>query len=161
MKYFVIADTHFWHQNIIRYCDRPFKNVDCMNSYITNKWNATVSKQDKVFMLGDFAWTNNLATLRQLWEKLNGYIILVKGNHDTCSNKVYLEAGFEEVSKYPILVEGYYLLSHEPLFLPSNSPYFNFYGHVHNDPRYRDTETSRCVSVERINYEPLKFFEKS
>ena len=28
---FWTADTHFFHRNIIKYCDRPFKDEDEMN----------------------------------------------------------------------------------------------------------------------------------
>lgn len=33
MQYF-IADTHFFHENIILACDRPFSNVEEMNNTI-------------------------------------------------------------------------------------------------------------------------------
>ncbi len=38
MIYF-IADTHFNHANIIKYCKRPLKNTDEMNKYIIIKQN--------------------------------------------------------------------------------------------------------------------------
>lgn len=155
-KYFVIADTHFSHDNIIKYCNRPFKDINHMNSALIKKWNTAVSKRDYVFVLGDFSLGNAELT-KVIVSQLNGYKILVKGNHDKLPNDLYLEAGFKEVSSYPILFEGFYLMSHEPLILSQTTPYFNFYGHTHNDDRYADTPTSKCVSVERIGYQPYKF----
>ena len=52
MIYF-IADTHFNHANIIKYCNRPFKNTDEMNKYIIRKWNSVVKETDTVYHLGD------------------------------------------------------------------------------------------------------------
>lgn len=54
MDYFT-ADTHFFHKNIIRYCDRPFESITKMNNVMINNWNNTVGKNDTVYALGDFA----------------------------------------------------------------------------------------------------------
>lgn len=64
---------------------------------------------------------------------------------------------------YPILIEDYFLLSHCPVFTNSNSPFFNIYGHVHNDVSYKTfTDSSCCISVERWQYNPvsLEFLKK-
>ena len=156
-KYFVIADPHFSHDNIIRYCDRPYTSVEEMNDDLVKRWNNTVSKRDTVFVLGDFALDR--AAVAHFTPLLNGRKILIKGNHDTYPNAFYLKCGFAEVSKYPILFE-YCLMSHEPLLLSNTTPYFNFYGHVHNDPTYTDTPTAKCVSAERIDYTPYCFLKK-
>lgn len=47
-KYFVIADTHFSHENIIKYCNRPFRTVEEMNNALVKNWNNNVSKNDVV-----------------------------------------------------------------------------------------------------------------
>lgn len=54
MKTFVIADPHFGHKNIIRYCNRLFKSVAEMDKALIDNWNKTVSNDDFVWVLGDF-----------------------------------------------------------------------------------------------------------
>ena len=54
-RIFFTADTHWGHRNIIRYCQRPFADVDEMNEALITNWNSTVGKDDIVFHLGDFA----------------------------------------------------------------------------------------------------------
>lgn len=41
-KVFLISDTHFDHENIIKYCSRPFKSKDEMNKTIIDNWNSVV-----------------------------------------------------------------------------------------------------------------------
>ena len=100
MKIFVISDTHLNHTNIIKYCNRPFSSVEEMNKAIIDNWNNTVGPDDYVYMLGDFC-LGGVETVKELCSQLNGHKILIKGNHDHCSNKVYREAGFETVVNIP------------------------------------------------------------
>lgn len=82
---FLIADTHFGHENISKHepirkysaFNNGFKNVDDLMIY---NWNKTISDGDTVFHLGDFAFKHkNIAELSNL---LNGNKILLVGNHD-------------------------------------------------------------------------------
>jgi len=158
MVYFT-ADQHFGHERIIEYCDRPFVNVKEMNEALIDNWNSVVNKDDKVFVCGDFALGNRDEIIK--WGRaLKGNKILILGNHDRVSKSIYLEAGFQDIIKYPILWNDFYILSHAPKFMPGMGPYFNIYGHVHNDPTYKDVSIrSCCVSVERTNYTPISFEE--
>lgn len=82
------------------------------------------------------------------------------GNHDTRSPQWYRDCGFREVYDCPILFESFWLLSHEPLYLNSNMPYGNLFGHVHGNPAYADASAqSCCVCVERTDYRPISFEE--
>lgn len=91
---------------------------------------------------------------------LIGEKFLIMGNHDTQSEKYYYDCGFDSVSRYPVIYENFWIVSHEPLYINRNMPYANIFGHVHSNPLYSDvSEQSFCVSVERINYMPIEFSE--
>jgi len=38
MTTYITADQHWFHENIIEYCDRSFASVDQMNYYMIKKW---------------------------------------------------------------------------------------------------------------------------
>lgn len=158
MKVFVIADTHFNHENIIQYCNRPFSSVEEMNATMIKNWNSVVGKDDLVIHLGDFAFGNKQSA-RDIMNKLNGTKMLIMGNHDHWTEQFYRDIGFRTVSRFPIVYNNFFLMSHAPLQLSETTPYFNCYGHVHNDAKYVDNATSKCYSVERTNYTPLFLFE--
>ena len=95
MIYF-IADTHFNHENIIKYCDRPFSNAKEMNEYIIQKWNSVVKEDDIVYHLGDVGF-GTTEMLKELISRLNGTKILLRGNHDFKRGvNGWKEVGFSE-----------------------------------------------------------------
>lgn len=50
------GDWHLGHTNIIRYCNRPFKDVTEMNSSLINNINELVMPNDRIINLGDVAF---------------------------------------------------------------------------------------------------------
>lgn len=162
MKYertFFTADLHFGHKNIIAYENRPFPNVQTMDEELIKRYNAVVGKNDRVFILGDFSFYGKEKST-MLCQRLNGIKILVMGNHDEKRPSYYRSCGFEEVYDFPIILDGFWILSHEPLYVNSNMPYANIFGHVHGNPIYADyTKQSFCACVERWNYAPIDFEE--
>lgn len=52
-KIYFFSDTHFDHQNIIKYCKRPFHSTSEMNQTLVENWDKTVCDNDKIFFLGD------------------------------------------------------------------------------------------------------------
>lgn len=78
---FFTSDTHFGHQNIIKYCDRPFKDTDQMDEVIIKRWNETVPVDGIVYHLGDIALGEIAKSLPKVG-RLNGYKVAIMGNHD-------------------------------------------------------------------------------
>lgn len=155
MIYF-IADTHFNHENIIEYCQRPFENADQMNEYIIQRWNETVKKEDTVYHLGDVGF-GTTEELKVLVGKLNGNKILIKGNHDLKrGTKEWKNIGFCEVYRKKLILENL-VLTHEPIH-DLKEGQINVFGHIHNQPLDESFEANNhiCVSCDVIDYTPIK-----
>ncbi|WP_240418486.1 phosphoesterase [Paenibacillus periandrae] len=152
---YVISDHHFGHKNIIDFESRPFRDADEMTETMIEKWNAVVTKEDKVLHLGDFSFLNKDKTA-SIVSRLNGYKTLILGNHDRGrSRSWWLDAGFDEVSENPIVYNGFYFLSHEPMYMNKHMPYVNVHGHIHGQ-KYEGKQYIN-VSVELWDYTPISF----
>jgi calcineurin-like phosphoesterase family protein len=77
---YATSDNHFWHQNVIRYCQRPFLTVEEMNEKMIVYWNEVVGPNDTVYHLGDFSMA--FRAVEAYTKRLNGKKILIAGNHD-------------------------------------------------------------------------------
>lgn len=167
-----VSDTHFGHGNSIKYCNRPWnsgkdangeivvtdKDVFAMDNALIEKWNSVVGKNDVVWHLGDFA-LGGKGVAERVFPQLNGKINLVMGNHDHWKLKWYYDLGFHRVYDRKVIINDFVILSHAPLmFLNSNSPFFNIFGHVHDSTAYQTwTKTAACVCVERHDYTPVSW----
>lgn len=157
-KIYFIADTHFGDDRIRRYEERPFQTVEQMDREMIAHWNDIVALDDDVYVIGDFCaeTVDPGAYLKQL----NGRIYLIKGNHDIKPNQHYRFYGFKEVYDHSIIINNFWILSHEPMYINTNMPYANIFGHVHGSPMFKDYSSQHfCVSVERIHYMPICFDE--
>ena len=85
---FFTADQHFGHANILKYEDEMrrdahgtrFSSIGKMDDYLVNQWNASVTKNDVVYCLGDFCYM--FQQMCDVLPFLNGEKILISGNHD-------------------------------------------------------------------------------
>jgi len=71
------SDHHFGHENIIKYCNRPFKTVDEMDEMLIANWNAVVKPTDTVYHLGDFCLFGYDAA-QKYFSQLNGIIRVLR-----------------------------------------------------------------------------------
>ena len=138
-----IADTHFWHTNIIQYENRTnflgrFRDVKEMNEFIIKEWNKYVDLEDTVFHLGDFSWGSN-TQWQKIRSQLNGNIHLIRGNHDYNKSNSFLTDIFDTVSDYKEIYLEFndekipVVLSHYPLYSWNKQHYgaWHLFGHVH------------------------------
>lgn len=76
------SDLHLGHVNIIRYCRRPYPDVETMNQAILDTINDTASPEDELWILGDVAMGDVPTNLRLLRQVRVARIVIVGGNHD-------------------------------------------------------------------------------
>lgn len=81
MTVWFTSDLHFSHANVIKYSNRPFKDVKEMNEAMILKWNTVVKPGDRVYVLGDASFDSEENTLKIL-KRLMGQKYLIYGNHD-------------------------------------------------------------------------------
>jgi calcineurin-like phosphoesterase family protein len=153
MKY-IISDTHFGHDNIIEYTERPFDSVTEMNTTLVKNWNNKVDEEDTVIHLGDVRHHPDPQSTAWWLNKLNGEILLVRGNHD---NDVGQNAPVNAVRSATLKHGRYeFYLEHQPVGFSG----WQLHGHAHNNdltnyPFINRSRKTVNLSVELIGYEPL------
>lgn len=146
---YLIADTHFGHEKILSYCNRPFKSIEEHDRALIENWNEVVSEGDTVYHLGDI-FLCSAEREKEIASQLKGTKLLVKGNHDRRSDSAYASLGFE-VLMSPYQIERL-LLTHRPIEVQPSK--VNVHGHTHNYER-PDLTSHICVSVEKTGYKPI------
>lgn len=172
--HWLISDTHFGHENIIGYANRPFSNAGEMDAYMVEQWNARVRPSDHVYHLGDVTMersSNKVAWFVGLMKSLHGHKRLVLGNHDHLKTKTYLDAGFEKIRGTGQWLGNGMLLSHFPVHTSSIGvrSIACIHGHIHEKPSpppaIRDMDGARIpyinVCVEHTAYGPVHVDEVS
>lgn len=176
------SDLHLGHENIIKYCNRPFANAAEMNEAIVNRWNSVVHPDDTVYVLGDLA-LGKLDDSLQCASRLLGKKLLVPGNHDRCwsgHKKVrardftrYEEVGFEVLAEQNLtdlqVSDGHTvrtLLCHFPYagdsqdldrhvaHRPTDRGHWLIHGHTHS-PNIRQGRQIH-VGMDAWNYWPVQ-----
>lgn len=157
MTIWITSDTHFHHENIIRYENRPFRSKEEMNESLIARWNSVVKPEDLVYHLGDFGLGRpaDMLTIRKL---LNGKITLIRGNHDDALGKL-LEMGFDSICNELTLQykNWQFHMTHIPqadlLYDTTNHNMINIHGHIHG--KNRATMNRINVSCDAWDYTPV------
>lgn len=88
------SDLHFWHKNIIQFCNRPWIDLESMHKGLIQTWNLLVKPDDEIWILGDFAFCGP-GKIKQITSQLNGKKCLIRGNHDHEIKPHRNDLGFE------------------------------------------------------------------
>lgn len=163
MNYYT-SDPHFGHANIIKFCDRPWKDVSEMDEALIKNWNDTVTDEDHVYILGDICMNKN--KLVKILERLNGFIHIVAGNHDVKNLPSVLKHMKGKVFIHPLIHtvkdEGRkVVLCHFPIY-EWNGYYHgvvHFHGHTHGSIGDNFRPNAFDVGVDSREYRPMTYDE--
>ena len=100
MEVFFTSDLHIGHENAIKFDNRPFNNVEEMTEELIRRWNSKVKPGDLVYVLGDMIWKMTNEQCKEVIQRLNGQIILIKGNHDRFVKNADVKKLFAAVKDY-------------------------------------------------------------
>lgn len=167
------SDTHFGAQRTLEFSRRPFSSVEEMDEYMITKWNESVRDRDTVYHLGDFGDANII-------HRLNGKIVLIKGNYETDNKDGCLDAlkeVAEDVGPDKLVIENkiwksatfatneisgmswHYkkiFLTHKPEDCIKDDPdVVNLFGHIHEKCQIKPYGLN--VGVDCHYFKPLNF----
>lgn len=140
MANFYISDLHIGHENILRFDNRPFADVNEMNNKLIENWNARVHSNDTVYILGDFIWAKE-SEWPSIVGSLGGNKVLIRGNHDPKQFSAATKRMFQEITDLKEIKDSgkHVVMCHYPIpFFRASfaSTAFMLYGHVHQTIEY-------------------------
>lgn len=180
---FFSSDWHLWHKNIIRFDDRPYRDLEHMHESLVENYNVHVKDEDTCYFAGDMSFAKANRTLPIIGQ-LKGKKILILGNHDG-SRDTMIRSGFdivlngvslgiageivtithcplrgvfrEDVSHIPSASSGEHWHGEQKLgrySLPDFGQY-HLHGHTHKPPEERIVGRQMDIGVRANGYRPV------
>jgi len=172
---FFASDFHLFHNNVIRFDNRPFANVHEMHNVIESNWNEIVGPEDTVIYLGDlsFARAKDAHEVVDFVNRLNGTIHYVLGNHDKFDdirkmNRFQTIQDYLEVRvrhwQHNKSVETLFCCMHYPIYSWNKSHHGSYmvHGHSHmglSHSEFHKTHRIIDVGIMGYDYKPISYSE--
>lgn len=176
---FFTTDFHLFHNNVLRFDNRPFKDVHEMHDEIEKRWNEVVGPNDVVIYLGDlsFARKEDKQYVEDMLDRLNGTIHFIMGNHDKydeikkmsrfASVQDYLEVRIGHFDDSGSRVETMFCCMHYPIYSWNKSHHGSYmvHGHCHGnlhhgeDASFYDNRRVIDVGCMLHDYRPISYVE--
>jgi len=146
----LMSTDYYGHHNIIKYCDRPFKSIEEMDSEIIKRFNSVVRHEDCVIHAGDFT-LNNREHMQKYITQLNGQNIFLKGSHD-----YWLPKNTPTIWEKKI-EDQYIVVCHYPLLSWPRSYHGSIMLHGHSHGKIPPYGRRMDVGVDTNNFYPYSF----
>jgi calcineurin-like phosphoesterase family protein len=154
MNIWLISDTHFYHDRIILYCNRPQNHTQL----IIENWATAVKEDDITIHLGDVIFKQS-SQIKNILDSIAGRKILVRGNHDNESLPWYMSHGFDFACDQ--FVYNNIIFTHAPISVLPVGIETNIHGHLHNAPFIKEKwdlksrPFNKLFAIELEDYKPV------
>jgi len=175
---FFTSDFHLFHNNVLKFDNRPFADVHEMHIAIQKGWNEVVEPDDIVIYLGDlsFARREDKANVDTILSRLNGTIHYVMGNHDKFdeikkmtrfqSIQDYLEVKIKHVDNNNT-IETLFCCMHYPIYSWNKSHHGSYHIHGHCHGNLHHGEDASYYTNRRVidagcvlhDYKPISYLQ--
>jgi calcineurin-like phosphoesterase family protein len=181
MTVFFSSDHHLWHQNILKFDNRPFATIEEMNEQLILRHNSIVAPDDEWHALGDMLMGLKFKEHTEIFSEFNGNKKLYSGNHDRTSatNKLRERRDYwPYYSKhFTMMPDNFQVKVKDHVFNVSHFPYDGdhmekdryeeyrledkgvplIHGHTHSKKKFSYSKNGSlqiCVSVTAWDYYP-------
>ena len=169
-KVFFISDTHFYHENILKFCHRPFKDINDQTEQLISNWNSVVPEDGIVFQHGDFIHNGQIDVVRRIVERLNGKIWWILGNH--CYQSRHDRKVIADIveGRQADVITWHTRDEHDTRIFMSHYPHlywprgcYHTHGHIHSGPNSTASEVAPLhplrydVGVDNNLYTPVSY----
>jgi len=179
---FFIGDLHLGHKNVLKYDNRPFKDINEMQVELIKNWNSVVGENDIVYYLGDLSFGSD-SLVKWFISSINGEINFIIGNHDKIRD-IRKFGRFANIYEYGTEIfvkddddnnkssrnsDGYQqiVLLHYPLLSWNRAHYGSWHLHAHSHgklmqemPDYYNRKVMdvgcSCIDYTPISYQEVK-----
>lgn len=161
MNIWFTGDWHISHANIIKYCNRPFSNVEEMDNTILNNFFSVVKTGDVLYFLGDLTFDNKKAEeILKKFFNVGIKLFYIEGNHDRNVIRALYDLNIKHYTLLDTNINGFPVsLCHYAMRVWNKSHFnsWNLYGHSHNT--LEGIGKQMDVGVDTNNFFPYNFFD--
>jgi calcineurin-like phosphoesterase family protein len=158
MAHWYTADTHFGHENIIKFCKRPFNSVGMMDAVLQANFIELIGANDDLWIVGDFGFgkmSDQDGRLEEVFASIPGRKHLILGNHDGDRVKSLPWASISDIAE---VTDGDQKLTlcHYPMITwnGARKGALQLFGHVHDN--WQGTRNSINVGVDVWGFKPIQ-----
>ena len=132
--------------------------VEEMNEVMITNWNKVVGDDDTVYHIGDFTLTTSQSKFWEVFSRLKGRVVFIRGNHDKVLEKVF-PGEMVDVKMIKSSGRNFWLSHYQHAEWPDkHKGTLHLFGHSHGNQQYT-LAGAFDMCANSIGYTPMRLSE--